>query len=50
MLEDCWKKDPELRWEARCMGRRFSNPETAKVRDMPCVGAGVQDFIWSPAK
>ncbi|KAF9651283.1 kinase-like protein [Thelephora ganbajun] len=37
MLEDCWNEDPELRWEARCMCHRFSNPTTARVQGMPCV-------------
>ena len=40
MFEDCWSESRGLRWDARCMRRRFCDPRGMRAEGIPCIGEG----------
>jgi len=40
MLEDCWSESQGMRWDARCMRRRFCDPQGVRAEGIPCIGEG----------
>jgi len=47
MLEDCWSESRGVRWDARCMRRRFCDPQDIRTEGIPCIGEGeCQVAFW----
>jgi hypothetical protein len=40
MFEDCWSESRGPRWDARCMRRRFCDPQDIRTEGIPCIGEG----------